>query len=79
MLESYTENLVLACRELERARALINEEIRLYPTPNSGCDAQFNHLITERRRIGNALNALQSDVFVPTPRTPFAGAGVESR
>lgn len=77
--ESYTESLMLARAELRHAQTALNDEIRHYPTPIAGCDVQFNQLLAERRRIGDALRALQGDVFVPTPRTPFAGAGVESR
>ena len=64
---------------LQRARAALTEEISDYPTPISGCDAQFNHLLAERRRLTLALQALESPVFIPTPRTPHADAGVESR
>jgi hypothetical protein len=64
---------------LRRARTALTEEIAAYPTPISGCDAQFNHLLAERRRLTLALQALESPVFIPTPRTPHADAGVESR
>lgn len=64
---------------LRRARAALTEEIAAYPTPISGCDAQFNHLLAERRRLTLALQALESPVFIPTPRRPNADAGVESR
>lgn len=64
---------------LRQARAALQAEIRAYPTPISGCDAQFNHLLAERRRLSEALAALQSEVFIPTPRTPYMFAGIESR
>lgn len=64
---------------LETLRRCVVTEIRDYPTPISGCDAQFNHLLAERRRVDNALRDLQAAVFVPTPRTPSHDAGVESR
>lgn len=54
-------------------------EIATYPTPISGCDAQFNHLLAVRTQIGAALDALKREVFIPTPRTPEPGAGIESR
>lgn len=38
---------------LEERRRLVIEEIRAYPGPITGCDAQFNHL-TEERRLLNA-------------------------
>ena len=64
---------------LRNAQRNIAEEIKSYPTPISGCDAQFNHLIAERARVGAALAALSREVFVPTPRQPAREARVESR
>ncbi len=79
MNETFANCMTAARAELQQARTLIETEIHDYPTPISGCDAQFNHLIGERRKICDALNTLESIVFVPTPRTPSQGAGVESR
>lgn len=64
---------------LRRLSAALDREIADYPTPISGCDAQFTHLLAERRRVGKARAALQSQVFIATPRTLRPGAGVESR
>jgi hypothetical protein len=64
---------------LEAARSVLQQEITTYPTPISGCDAQFNHLISERQKVTNALAALREQPFVPTPRSPDLGAGVERR
>lgn len=55
---------------LIQARAELDQEISGYPTPISGCDAQYNHLLAERRRVHAALRALQQDVHIPTPRMP---------
>ena len=52
------------------ARTALDEEIRHYPTPISGCDAQYNHLLAERRRLHGALEALGADIHIPTPRAP---------
>lgn len=52
------------------ARADLDAEIRDYPTPISGCDAQYNHLLAERRRVHAALEALDADIHIPTPRSP---------
>ena len=52
------------------ARSELDQEIRDYPTPISGCDAQYNHLLAERRRVHAALQALDADVHIPTPRAP---------
>ncbi len=43
---------------LEARRAAINEEISAYPAPVTGCDAQFNHLLDERRGINLELKRL---------------------
>lgn len=64
---------------LVSALAHVSREIAGYPGPIAGCDAQFNHLLAERRRLTNALNALGEEVFIPTPRSPDPRAGVESR
>lgn len=49
---------------LEERRRMVIEEIRVYPGPITGCDAQFNHL-TEERRLLNAelarLDVVMSD------------------
>lgn len=79
MTDSYIDCVSVARAELLRARALLQAEITGYPTPIAGCDAAFNHLLAERTRVSNALAALDRDVFVPTPRSPHPGAGVESR
>lgn len=55
---------------LEDARTELDTEIRQYPTPISGCDAQYNHLLAERRRVHAALEALNAEVHIPTPRAP---------
>lgn len=71
--------LAEARQALDAARRAVTDEISSYPTPISGCDAQFNHLLGQRSKISRALDALETDVFVPTPRTPTPFAGVESR
>ena len=64
---------------LERARLCLATEISGYPTPVSGCDAQFNHLLAQRAQVGRAIDALGGQVFIATPRSPSPVAGVESR
>ena len=76
---TYEECLEKASAELAMARELIQDEIRSYPTPVSGCDAQYNHLIGTRNAITAALEAIRTPSFVATPRTLEPGAGVESR
>lgn len=76
---TYEDHLKAARRNLEQARRDLADEIRAYPTPISGCDAQYNHLIGLRGSITDALRALSAPRFVATPRTPEPLAGVESR
>lgn len=52
------------------ARAELDTEIQTYPTPISGCDTQYNHLLAERRRVHAALTALDAEIHIPTPRAP---------
>ena len=73
------ECLTVAKAELSAARQLIQNEIRDYPTPISGCDAQFNYLIGLRGAVSEALRALETPRFVATPRTPTPSARIESR
>ncbi|MDJ0638943.1 MAG: hypothetical protein QNJ20_08920 [Paracoccaceae bacterium] len=75
----YDDHLTTARAELEAARRALQDELRNYPTPVSGCDAQYNHLIGLRGSITAALRALEAPRFVATPRTPDPLAGVESR
>ncbi len=79
MTDSFTHCIIAAKAELRTARRLLNDEIRTYPAPIAGCDAQFNHLIGERQRVLEAIKTLDEIVFVPTPRSPTPEAGVESR
>ena len=79
MTAPYSESISAAVRELEVAKSTLIDEIRHYPTPISGCDAQFNHLLAQRTQVDNALSALRQPVFVATPRRLHALSGVESR
>ncbi len=44
--------------DLERELKEINEEIRYYPGPIAGCDAQFDWLIEKRMLIAKQLKEL---------------------
>ncbi|NNK78568.1 MAG: hypothetical protein HKP40_07635 [Litoreibacter sp.] len=79
MPHTFETHLDAARDALLRARACVREEIRDYPSPIAGCDAQFNHLLAQRQRILEALGFLEASVFVPTPRSPTEDCGVESR
>lgn len=79
MTDDYATLRAEAEAALRTARIALQAEISAYPGPIAGCDAQFTHLLAERRRLQMALEALGAEVFVPTPRTLHPGAGVESR
>lgn len=79
MTDEFQDCILAARTELTLARQILRDEISRYPTPISGCDVQFNHLLAERQRVQTALQSLDASIFVPTPRTPTPTAGVESR
>ena len=55
------EGEIAAARaRLRAALAAIDAELRAYPTPVAGCDAQYNHLLARRRQVRAALNALEA-------------------
>jgi hypothetical protein len=76
---TYQDCVAAAAEDLATARQLIQDELRDYPTPISGCDAQYNYLIGLRGSITEALRELEGPRFVATPRTPNPMCGVESR
>jgi chorismate mutase len=45
---------------LERIKQPINAEIRSYPLPAAGCDAQYNHLIEQRSGLAKEIAELDS-------------------
>lgn len=53
-------------RRLEAERQRIAAELRDYPRPVAGCDAQFNHLLERRAEIERALAEV-------APTDPSAG------
>lgn len=69
-VETPAATLKAARQHLMLAREALDAEIRSYPTPISGCDAQYNHLLAERRRADAALRALDAEIHIPTPRAP---------
>ena len=75
----YESAVAAALAELVTARALLGQEIASYPTPISGCDAQFNRLLSDRARIANAIRAIEAEPFVATPRQLEPGDAIESR
>ena len=78
-MTDFEEGIDRAREALKTAQEALSAELRAYPTPVSGCDAQYNYLIGQRGAIGAALDALAEPAFVATPRAPEFGVGVESR
>lgn len=76
---SYESYLTGALEALMQARSLLGVEIASYPTPISGCDAQFNRLLSDRARIANAIRAIENQPFIATPRQLAPSASLESR
>ncbi len=68
--ETAADAVAAARRQLRSARAALDAEIHAYPTPISGCDAQFTHLLAERRRVQAALRAFEAEIHIPTARAP---------
>jgi hypothetical protein len=52
------------------ARRDASREIAGCPRPNSGCDAQFNHLPDLRARFDRALAEPERPERIPTSRNP---------
>ena len=69
-IQSPAASIHAARQFLDTARDALDDEIRDYPRPISGCDAQYNHLRAERRRVHEALTALAAEIHIPTPRVP---------
>ncbi len=47
-------------RHLEGVNASVAAEIRGYPAPIPACDAQFNHLLEQRRLLSRELTRLDA-------------------
>ena len=76
---SHSDQIAQAAELLRDALNSLALEIDRYPTPISGCDAQFNHLLAERSKIEATLRALDKSVFIPTPRQLNPDDPVETR
>jgi len=77
---THTATLLQNARQsLQSAQSALRAEMAEYPTPISGCDAQYNALISEMRRVTEALAVLDAPYFVATPRQPDSASVVESR
>lgn len=75
----YESRMAEAEAQLHAARDALNADIAAYPTPVSGCDVQFNRLLSDRTRILHAIRSLGDMPFVATPRIAEPGARVERR
>jgi len=56
------ENWESAREVLQSKLAALNEQISSYPGPITGCDAQFNHMLTERSELNAALSRLDTAI-----------------
>ena len=65
---NYQRSIATAFEELLQAQKEIGKQIASYPNPISGCDAQFNGLLSDRVRVLKAIKSLESHPFIPTPR-----------
>jgi len=68
-----------ALQNLRKANDLLTHELRTYPTPISGCDAQYNYLIGRRSAVSDAIRLLEEERFVATPRNLNENDGIEIR
>ncbi len=63
-----------ACQDvldhLQRLRRMLDDEIRVYPTPIPRCDAQFNFLSQQRTRLAQDL--LRANSAVDAAVAPMA-------
>jgi hypothetical protein len=62
----------LVRRHLEDRRRPVEEEIRRYPPPIAGCDAQFNYLLEQRSQLSRELVRLAAASRGPDADTPEA-------
>ncbi len=61
MAATVVDHVTSARAALLDAKAELTREIRNYPAPVSGQDAEFNDLLARRTRITAALKALELD------------------
>ena len=59
---------------LFRAKIQVDREIRNYPTPITRCDAQFNHLHDQQRRLARELDLIGDDEVSPRGRGSYLEA-----
>lgn len=64
-------------RQLEAERQAIKAELAVYPAPITGCDAQYNHLSEERRRLAGELRRLAA-LRRQVQASPDAAAALEA-
>lgn len=59
-------------QHLEERRRPIEQEIRRYPPPIAGCDAQFNYLLEQRAMLSRELVRLSQAMQEAGADTPAA-------
>ena len=68
MNTNFDDCVASALENLKVAQSTLVTEIKNYPTPIAGCDVQFNHLLEQKARVNAAIEALNAQIFTPTPR-----------
>ena len=68
MNTNFDDCVASALENLNVAQSTLVTEIKNYPTPIAGCDVQFNHLLEQKARVNAAIEALNAQIFTPTPR-----------
>ena len=68
MNTKFEDRVASALEDLRLAQSALVAEIKNYPTPIAGCDVQFNHLLEQKARVNAAIEALNTQIFTPTPR-----------
>lgn len=65
-------------RYLEERRRPVEEEIRRYPAPIAGCDAQFNYLLEQRAILSRELVRLDAAAMAAGAHAESEGEAVEA-
>ncbi len=65
-------------RHLEAKRRPVEQEIRRYPAPIAGCDAQFNYLLEQRAVLSRELVRLDAAVKAAGAHVESEGEAVEA-
>ncbi len=68
--------LAAASKALQAARVTLNKRIGSYPAPIPACDAQFNGLLDQRRRLSRAIRDIE-DILASGATEPLSGMALQ--